>query len=991
MVVNWGKWNLPRPVRSGPEGSESYQQRLRRLLPFAIDRCTRKNRKQTDGGLIDTANHNTMVDQATILDATTDIACLPHLRRLLPYPHWLPATCSQMQSRSAKPTVTSIIPIARHRQIAFLFALSSAWGWLVLFPTTANAQTDPALTIDDGGFQQNAAQVFKTYCLDCHGGAKPAGDFAIDDGLEPNFSNRTVAARWREVINVLNGHEMPPEGEKQPSPEEIDRLVQWATGEMIRVELHERKQHVTLRRLNRNEYRNTIADLLAIDFDTSHFPEDASASGFDNIGQALGSSPLQVELYLAAAESIANRIFVLGQRPEPIHWRFEPETGDSDRNRVRYGDNNAIVNGGRNRLDGNGRLMHHASWDRNINARDFRLPQEGVYMIRVRAASRIPSREDVVAYASEAIAEKRDREIEKNPQRRESIENHLAKELEHFKTSRHYDYGPARLKIVAHLGGQPTTVAEFDVDSLSAGETDSQIHRDRPTVFEFPVKMTTESAGITLHYVYNVPRELENFTIQNKDEFPRPEVWVDWFEIEGPIYPSWPPPSHVRWLPADLPVDKGQQRELAKGILKQFLPRAFRRPASPEELASFLELYDSAYDAHANDFEPQDRFIAALKVPFVAVLVSPHFLFLAEPVDGGDQTNANPAKLNDFEIATRLSYFLWSSMPDDTLFKLAASGKLSDHDVRRQQVDRMLDDPRAWQLTENFAGQWLGIREVGSNPPAHDLFRDYDSHVEASITRQTLAFFSDTLHNDRDILTLIASDHEMLNERLSRYYDLPKVEGDQFRRVKLSPDSNRGGLLTHASILTITSNGTRTSPVKRGTWILKTLLASDPGLPVANVGEIAPKVPGIDKATVRDRLEVHRQLAQCARCHNKIDPLGFALENFDAAGRWRLREGFGYQGRIGDNDPLIDSSAVMPDGTSIQGVAGLRQAILQRKTLFLTSLTEKLFTYALGRELGYADQNLIRQSVTTIDTSPEQRTLRNLIHQVVTSDAFENR
>jgi len=882
-------------------------------------------------------------------------------------------------------------PLAGRQRIAFVVAIGFVWGWMMSRPPVCDAQANPPFITDNAGYQRNAAQVFKRYCLDCHSGATPAGDFAIDNGLEPNFANRTIAARWREVINVLNSHEMPPEGEKQPLPDEITRLVEWATAEMIRLELHERKQHVTLRRLNRNEYRNTIADLLAIDFDTSHFPEDATASGFDNIGQALGSSPLQVELYLAAAESIANRLFVLDEQPESIHWRFEPESGDSDRNRVRYGKNNAIVNGGRNKLDGDGRVMHHASWDRNINARDFRLPHEGVYMIRVRAASRIPSRDEVVAYASDLIAEKCDRAVEKNPQRRESIESRFAKELEHFKTSRHYDYGPARLKIVTHLGGQPTTVAEFDVDSLLAGEATSQSRRDLPTVFEFPVRMTTESAGITLHYVYKVPSELENFTIQHKDEFPRPEAWVDWFEIEGPMYPSWPPPSHVRWLPADLPTDKNQQRELANRVLKQFLPRAFRRPINATELGSFLDLYDSAFAADENSTDPLERFIAALKVPFVAALVSPHFLFLAEPIDSDDHREANAVKLNDFEIASRLSYLLWSSMPDDTLLKIAAAGKLADHQVRRQQVDRMLDDPRAEQFTTNFAGQWLGIREVGSNPPANDLFRDYDTHVETSIFRQTLALFADTLHNDRDILALIDNDHEMLNERLSRYYDLPKVEGDQFRRVKLLPGSTRGGLLTHASILTITSNGTRTSPVKRGTWILKTLLASDPGLPVANVGEIAPKVPGIDKATVRDRLEIHRQLAQCARCHNKIDPLGFALENFDAAGRWRLREGFGYQGRIDDNDPLIDSSAVMPDGTPIQGLAGLRQAILQRKTLFLTSLTEKLYTYALGREIGYADQHMIRRTVTATDTTPEQRTLRNLIHQIVTSDAFENR
>ena len=882
--------------------------------------------------------------------------------------------------------------LANRHAIAILIA--NVFACLLLGGRTLSAQEssgDDVLSVDSAGYQVHAAGFFNTYCVDCHSGEIPEGDFSIGKGLEPNFANRSVAARWREVINVLNSHEMPPASENQPTPEAVAGLIDWATGEMIRVELHERKQHVTLRRLNRNEYRNTIRDLVGIDFDTSHFPEDASASGFDNIGHALGSSPLQVELYLAAAEAITNQMFFVGDQPETIHWRFEPETGDSDSNRVRYDQHNVIVNGGKNRVDGDGRVMHHDSWDRNINARDFRLPTEGTYKIRIRAASRIPSRDQVVNYAISAVGEKRDKEIEKNPQRRESIEQHYDQEIEHFKTSRHYDYGPGRLKIITHLGGQPTTVAEFDVDSLDTNEDENQKRRDNPKVYEFPVRMTTEGAGITLHYAYQVPRELENFTLQGKDDFPRPEVWVDWFEIEGPIYPSWPPPTHSRWLPSEIPTDANDRRELAKGVLKRFLPRAFRRQVSESEVASFLNLYDAAVAFYADESTTPGTFIESLKVALAATLVSPHFLFLAEPAGADAKGNEVSPELSDFEIASRLSYFLWSSMPDDPLLQVAVAGKLSDHAVRVQQVERMLGDPKAQKFTENFASQWLGIREVGSNPPVEDLFRDYDPHVEESIVRQTLAYFSDALHNDRDMLTLIESDHELLNERLSRYYELTPVKGDLFRRVKLASDATRGGLLTHASILAVTSNGTRTSPVKRGTWILKTLLGSDPGLPVANVGEIAPKVPGIDKATVRDRLEIHRELVQCARCHNKIDPLGFALENYDAAGRWRLREGFGYQGRIGDNDPLIDSSAVMPDGKPINGVAGLQQAILERKTMFLTSVAEKLYTYALGREVGYADQSMIRQAVSKLDSTPDQRTLRNLIHQIVTSESFEMR
>jgi len=885
---------------------------------------------------------------------------------------------------------TKLAWFAKTALTATVAVLSSLWGTAVV---PLHAQTETELAVDVSGYNQYASKFFETYCLDCHRGESAEGDFRIDSGLPPHFAQRAVAGRWREVINVLQGHEMPPKDHPQPTAPEVAGLIDWATDQMVRVELHERKQHVTLRRLNRNEYRNTIADLVGVDFDISHFPQDPPASGFDNIGRALGSSPLQVELYLAAAESITNRMFVTGEQPATIKWRFEPESGDSDSNRVRYDKFNVIVNGGKNSVDGVGRVMHHDSWDRKLNARGFQVPTAGDYVIRVRAASRVPTRDEVVRFATKSIQARYEAEIEKSPNRRPHIERQMQQDIHHFETSRHYDYGPGRLKINVHLGGQPLTVAEFDVDQpFSAQESapaDASQQRSRdPIVFEFPVRMTTEDAGITLNYTYQIAKELENFTIQGKDDFPRPEVWVDWFEIEGPIYSAWPPETHTRWLPGKIPADAPSQRALAQQVLRRFLPRALRRPVSGGELDAFMNLYDTASEiATGSDLQASlNDFIDRLKVPLITALVSPHFLFLAEPT-GPDSS----AQLTGYELASRLSYFLWSSMPDDELLRVAASGNLADHNERRRQVDRMLKDPKAKQLSENFASQWLGIREIGSNPPAADLFRDYDPHVEKSMVRQTIAFFEDALQHDRDIMTLLQSDHELLNERLTRYYDLPRVHGDHFRRVPLEPGSNRGGLLTHASILTVTSNGTRTSPVKRGTWILKTLLASDPGLPVANVGEIAPKVPGIDKATVRQRLEIHRELPQCARCHQKIDPLGFALENYDAAGRWREREGFGYQGRVGENDPIIDASAVMPDGAAINGVAGLRQAVLDRKDLFLKCVSEKLFTYALGRELGYVDQPMIQESIDRLNADPSQRTLRNLIYQIVTSDTFEMR
>jgi hypothetical protein len=323
-------------------------------------------------------------------------------------------------------------------------------------------------------------------------------------------------------------------------------------------------------------------------------------------------------------------------------------------------------------------------------------------------------------------------------------------------------------------------------------------------------------------------------------------------------------------------------------------------------------------------------------------------------------------------------------MPDAELRALADRGGLREAGALGKQVDRMLLDSRVGALGKSFAAQWLGLREVGANPPASDLYPQYDRHLQQSFVGESLAFFDEVLRGNRSVLSFLSSEFVTVNERLARFYGIDGVRGDAFRVVPAA--AHRGGVMTQGAVLTITSNGTRTSPVKRGVWLLKNLLGIDPGLPVANAGEIAPKVPGVDKATVRQRLSIHRELPQCARCHDRIDPLGFALENFNAAGEWREQEGFGYKGRIDRNDPKIDASSQLPDGTVVEGADGLRAALMARQDLFLNCLSSKLFTYALGREMGLADRPMIQRAVDRVKGG--DMTLRSLIKEVVESEAF---
>jgi mono/diheme cytochrome c family protein len=868
------------------------------------------------------------------------------------------------------PTLRSRLRGAASILAGLVFAVVAGLSAAALADDTA------AFPRDEQGFHAIVEPFLHAHCMECHGPEAQEADLRVDVDLTTDFLALANKARWEEVVNVLNSHEMPPEEKPRPPEEQVARVVDWITSQMVRAELHRRDSAIVMRRLNRHEYQNTIRDLLGVDVDVSGFPQDPPAGGFDNNGQALSVSPLLMELYLDTARKILDRALVEGDQPPALRWRFQPESGNGDDNRVTYDGQRVIVHGSQCRIDGDYKVMHHQSWDRHLNARDFALPHAGEYIIRIRAAGTIPDRAAVVASARKFHERRLEERMREKPDGERWYREEMERDLAHFEAHRMYGYGPPRLKLVQNLGGQPRVIAEFDVPASL----------DDPQVYEVRARFTTEKAGLTIEYAYDLPKEIENFWMQGHDEFARPELWVDWFEIEGPVYDAWPPSPHTRLLGNRLPSRAGE-RAAAREVLSRFMREAYRRHVTNDEIEAKLVLFDAVR-------AESESYVQAIKTPLIAVLSSPHFLYLTEgrgstPVATAADERHTPRRLSDHELAARLSYFLWSSMPDEELNSLADSGRLSDAATLRTQVDRMLADPKSRALVENFTGQWLGLRDVGANPPAEDLYPQYDRHLELSMIGEGESFFAEILRHDLSVLNFVRSEFVVINERLARYYGIDGVRGDNFRRVAITPDSHRGGVVTQAAVLTITSNGTRTSPVKRGTWVLKNLLGIDPGLPVANAGEIAPQVPGIDRATVRQRLEVHRTLAQCARCHNKIDPLGFALENFNAAGAWRDQEGFGYKGRVNRDDPFIDASATMPDGTEFVGVAGLQASLMEQEELFLGCLSAKLLTYALGRELGVADQVHVQAAVRQLQSDDD--TLRSLIQFIVQSEPFQTK
>lgn len=835
---------------------------------------------------------------------------------------------------------------------------------------------------DDETFTQTITPFLNSHCLKCHGSESQEGDFRVDQQLPNEFLRHAVSEKWNEVLNMLNAGEMPPADEPQPNVERATRVVEWIERELLRAEKSRRDRTIVLRRLNRQEYNNTIRELTGIDFQLAdELPEDPSAAGFDNNGAALSVSPFHLERYLQVAEQILDRVLVDESQPPPtIKWRFELEQDElrTDHNRIFVDDRNQRVMMTRySNQDRNG-LVEIPYWGVGCRISYFQVPYPGEYIIRVRAAGRVPP-ESVVRVEGPRIdlllQQERESKLANDAERNKARQQYdmwsRPSVRKHFETDRSYRYGSPRLKVATWLGSQQRIDAELSIDARP----------EEPHEYEIRTWFTPEKAGITLSNEYRIPHHHLNGRVTRHPEFPRPTLLIDWVQIEGPIHDAWPPSSHTRIL-IDSPHRDGDQVMYAREVLTNFMPRAWRRPVQQEELDAMLTLYQRVRADHAS-------FRDAIKVPLIAVLSSPAFLYLVEETESDEHQTAS-AWLNDYQLASRLSYFLWSSMPDEELLQLAGSQSLSDTATLRAQVARMLADNRSGALVRNFAGQWLGLREVGVNPPVRDTYFRYDDHLQVSMRRESEAFFDHILRNNRSVLEFLKSDYVTIDERLARFYDIPGVTGGHFRPVKVPPGVPRGGLVTQAAILSITSNGTRTSPVWRGAWILENLLGDPPPPPPPNADDIPPTAQDRNQITLRERLELHREHPQCARCHNKIDPLGFALENFAASGEWRTREHRIYMNPPTQNDgPEIDARGVMPDGTQIEGIEGLQRELLKRQDQFLKCLAEKLYTYALGRQLGYADQPYIEAAVAAMKTN--HHTLRSLIHHIVDSELFRKK
>jgi hypothetical protein len=456
-------------------------------------------------------------------------------------------------------------------------------------------------------------------------------------------------------------------------------------------------------------------------------------------------------------------------------------------------------------------------------------------------------------------------------------------------------------------------------------------------------------------------------SFQDKESKKAREFGLEAIEIEGPFNAVQPPePASRKLLLVSRPGSGTAERAAAEKVLANFARRAYRRPAKPDEVARLMKLYDTAA-------AQGEKFPDALKLPMKAVLVSPHFLYRIEE----DPKDPNSVRtISDFELATRLSYFLWSTMPDEELFALAAKGDLRKPGVLESQVRRMLRDPKSKALAENFAAQWLELRKIKALAPDPGYYPAWDESLRGAIVREAEAFFEYVVREDRPVTDFLDADYTFANDRLARHYGIAGVTGPEFRLVKL-PDGRRGGVITMASTMTVTSNPTRTSPVKRGKWILENILGTPPPPPAPDVPELPPT--GQLKGTLRQQMEQHRADPKCAVCHAKLDPLGFGLENFDGVGGWRTL----------DNKKPIDASGELPGGVQFDGPAQLRKVLLGKADQFRNCFAEKLLTFALGRGLEYYDKCALDAVVSASKADGDR--FSAVVLAIVKSDPFQKR
>jgi len=823
--------------------------------------------------------------------------------------------------------------------------------WVALTGWTASAAPTPQLT----GFLEN-------HCYDCHDAEAQKGKFRMDDltALNPH----DAAKKWGRIFARLEAGEMPPPKKPRPPEAEVARLLSGLKVTLAAEAKSRRADGRTrIRRLNRLEYENTVQDLLGVDLPLQDLlPEDEVADGFATASKALSISPVHIQRYMEAAEKALQAAVIRGPRPPEVTRRFAFDDKKEDIGmNLGHGNNKPMI---RERF---GQVLFFAE-------PHIEVPIHSEQFMEVTKAEPGRYRVRVSSYTQDAQGLS------------------LAFALKTTRTK----------KLLGYFNAPP----------------------DEPSVVEVEHIFTPSDTVVFAPYRLNEERGKRKFSMYPPKPWKEPEglaLAIQWIEVEGPLHEVWPPVGHQRlfggmamkrfkelpkgtifpgplgqWQNSTKLTPVSEQPEVdAKKLLTTFLSRAFRRPVTEEDVAPYRAIV-------IEHLARKECFESAMIEAYQTALCSPEFLFLIE----------QPGPLQDHALASRLSYFLWRSAPDDALRAVADRGELRQPAILRRETERLLAAPHAERFINDFLDHWLHLRDLDATMPDKELFPEFyeiwsatkvDGLLRTSIAAETRLFFGDLIRNDGSLRSLIDSDYTFLNDRLAEFYGLPEVRGVDLRKVALPPDSVRGGVLTQASVLKVTANGSSTSPVLRGNWVLDNIIGRPPPPPPPNIGSIEPDTRGA--TTIREQLLKHQSSESCASCHRQIDPPGFALEAFDPVGQWRANYRTTKLGEEvkatffgGQSSPTkvkyrqgasVDASGRMPDDRTFSGPKEFKQIALQQTDIIARGLASKLVTYSTGLHPEPGD--LLALDAMVAAAKEKQYGLRTLIHAAVQSDLFLNK
>ena len=765
--------------------------------------------------------------------------------------------------------------------------------------------------------------VLDQYCVTCHNGRLLTAGLDLANANVEDID--AFPALWEQVVRRLRASTMPPQGRPRPSQTTYERVATYLETSLDR--MAETRETVgptaTFRRLTRTEYRNVVRDLLDLEIDVESFlPVDVAArNGFDNMEGVLTVSPTLLDRYISAAYKVSRLAVGLPPSGSVVDTYTIPFNYLQD-----------------------GRVSEDSPLgSRGGIAVDHYFPVEGEYNFTIRLA------QNYQGYIRGLLSP-------------------------HYVEIRVNGVRAEEFMVGGEAPGRPAP-AGYEGNIFGSEDWESYMQTaDEHMSVRLPVLAGPGVVSVAFPRELWEPEGILQPLVSTEgvsaDAVPDSNPMLASLEIEGPLSIVGPgdTPSRRRIFTCQ-PDERNEETACVTEILSRLGRLAYRRPLLSEDLEVLLEFYQ--------DGRAEGGFESGIQVALERMLAAPDFVFHIEP-EPVDLTPGTPYRIGDLELASRLASFLWSSIPDDELLDVAIDGSLRDPDVLREQVNRMLADSRTIALVENFFEQWLALRGLRTAMPDEETYREFDESLRNAFERETTLFLESQVREDRGVLELLSADYTYVNERLARHYGLPNVYGSRFRRVKVSDNSQRGGLLGHGSVLLTTSMPTRTSPVLRGKWLLTSILGTPPPPPPPDVPALSQRREDGEVASVRELLEVHRQNPICASCHAQIDPLGFALENFDAIGAWRTTSESG--------NPL-DASGTLLDGREFTGLAGLRAVLLSDPEQFVRPLTEKLLAYALGREMQFYDMPIVRGIVR--GSASSDYTWSSIVLGIVQSAPFQ--